>query len=106
MIIAVVQFDLPDDVTREKAIEMFRSVAPKFQNMPGLMRKNFLFSDESRKGGGVYLWKDRETAEKVHAEGGPWRENIRKLMGVDPQVVFYDSPVLVDNESDEVRIDA
>jgi len=106
MIIAVVQFDLPDGVTRAKAIEMFQSVAPKFREMPGLMRKNFLFSDDARKGGGIYLWQDRETAERVHAEGSPWRENIRTMMGVDPEVTFYDSPVLVDNEAEEVRVDA
>ena len=70
MIIALVQFNLPKGVDRKKALEIFQAVAPKFQGMPGLIRKNFLFNGETGIGGGVYLWKDRETAEKVYAEGG------------------------------------
>ena len=105
MIIAVVQFNLPEGVDRAKALEIFQAVAPKFKGMPGLIRKNFLFNDEIGTGGGVYLWQDRETAEKVYAEGGAWREAIRSNYGVDPTITYYDSPVQVDNDAGEIRVD-
>jgi len=103
MITAIVQFKVSSDTTREQVFENMRNVAPKFQNMPGLIRKNFLFDGERCIGGGVYTWETREAAEKVYAEGGPWRQAIRNLYGVDPEITIFETPVLVDNAIGEIR---
>ncbi|MDH5558087.1 MAG: YdhR family protein, partial [Alphaproteobacteria bacterium] len=63
MITAIVNFDLPEDITAERAREMFEASAPRYETVPGLVRKYYLCDPESRTGGGVYLWADRESAE-------------------------------------------
>lgn len=103
MITAIVQFKVSKDTTREQVFANMKNVAPKFQNMPGLIRKNFLFDGARGIGGGVYTWESREAAEKVYAEGGPWRQAIRNLYGVDPEITFFETPVLVDNAAGEIR---
>ena len=62
MITAIVQFDLPADVDRQKASEIFQRIAPLYREMEGLIHKYFCFSDEG-KGAGIYLWETREAAE-------------------------------------------
>lgn len=80
-----------------------KNVAPKFKNMPGLIRKNFLFDGDRGIGGGVYTWETREAADAVYAEGGPWREAIRNLYGVEPEIIIFETPVIVDNAIGEIR---
>jgi hypothetical protein len=101
MIQAVVQFDLPPDVDRQKALETFERIAPLYQVMEGLIQKYFCFSEEG-KGAGIYLWETREAAEKVYNEG-PWRERIIELYGVDPNIQFYEMLLTVDNATGEIR---
>lgn len=103
MITALVQFKVKDGTTREEVFTNMKNVAPKFEGMPGLLRKNFLFDEERGVGGGAYTWETREAAEKVYAEGGPWREAIRNLYGVDPEITIFETPVVVDNEKGEIR---
>ena len=100
MITAIVQFDLPSDVDRQKAAETFQSIAPIYQDMDGLIHKYFCFSDEG-KGDGIYLWETREAAEKVYA--GVWRDRIKELYGVDPEIQFYEPLLIVDNAAGEIR---
>lgn len=103
MITAFVQFKVPKDATREEVFSNMRNVAPRFEGIPGLIRKTFLLDIERYVGGGVYTWESREAAEKFHAEGGPWRDGIRNLYGVEPEITFYETPVIVDNEHGEVK---
>lgn len=103
MITAIVQFTVSSDTTREQVFENMKNVAPKFKNMPGLIRKNFLFDGDRGIGGGVYTWETREAADAVYAEGGPWREAIRNLYGVEPEIIIFETPVIVDNAIGEIR---
>ena len=100
MITAIVQFDLHSDVDRQKAAETFQSIAPIYQDMDGLIHKYFCYSDEG-KGAGIYLWETREAAEKVYA--GVWRDRIKELYGVDPEIQFYEPLLIVDNAAGEIR---
>ncbi len=95
MITAIVQFQLPAPVSLDEATRMFELTAPKYQNLPGLMRKYYLRSEDGRTAGGVYLWELKAAAEKVYS--GEWRERVAKLYGNAPQVVYFDTPVVVDN---------
>ena len=97
MITAIVRFKLPDSVTLEAATELFKGSAPKYQNLPGLVRKYYLRSEDGRTAGGVYLWETRAAAEKVYS--GEWRERVTKLYGNAPQVTYFDTPVIVDNSA-------
>jgi heme-degrading monooxygenase HmoA len=95
MITAIVQFGLPKPVSLEEAQRMFEQTAPKYQNLPGLVRKYYLRSEDGRTAGGVYLWESKAAAEKVY--NAEWRERVAKLYGNAPQVAYFDTPVIVDN---------
>ena len=95
MITAIVNFNLPEGMTADQAREMFEASAPRYETVPGLLRKYYLCDSGARTGGGVYLWKDRESAEALY-EGG-WRATIRERFGSDPTIAWYDTPVIVDN---------
>jgi hypothetical protein len=103
MITALVQFKVKAGTTREEVLANMANVAPKFEGMPGLIRKNFLFDGDRGVGGGVYTWESREAAEKVYIEGGPWRMAIQNLYGVDPEITIFDTPFIVDNELGEIK---
>ena len=103
MITALVQFKVKVGTTREEVFTNMQNVAPKFEGMPGLIRKNFVFDRDRGVGGGVYTWENREAAEKVYVEGGPWRTAINTLYGVDPDITMFETPVIVDNEQGEIK---
>ncbi|MBI2176963.1 MAG: YdhR family protein [Candidatus Tectomicrobia bacterium] len=100
MITAIVTARIPKGMTYEKYLENTNKIAPRFQQIPGLIRKNFLFSEAQGLGGGVYLWEGREAAERCYA--GVWRENFVKAFGVEPSIAFFDTPIVVDNVAGKV----
>jgi hypothetical protein len=102
MITAVVRFKLPPAMTRDAATEVFKGSAPRYRNVPGLVRKYYLFGEGY--GGGVYLWKSRADAEKLYTD--EWRRMIGERYGAAPEITFYESPVIVDNETQEVSVAA
>ena len=77
MITALVRFKLPANIDDAKAAKLFQGSAPKYQGLPGLIRKYYLFDAESRTGGGCYLWESREAAERVYT--AEWRQMIADL---------------------------
>jgi len=101
MITTIVKFRLPPGVSRQQWLQNSKEMAPRFQSVPGLIRKNFLFSSDGW-AGGVYTWESREAAERCHA--GVWRDNLRKLYGAEPEITYFDSPVIVDNASKHIDL--
>jgi hypothetical protein len=94
MITAVVRFRLPQGTTRNDAKAMFEKSAPNYRGVPGLVRKYYLYGDD-RTGGGVYLWDSRDAAERFYSEA--WRSTIAQRYGAQPEILFYETPVIVDN---------
>ena len=103
IITALFQFKVKDGTTRDEVFINIKNVEPKFEGVAGLIRTNFVFNGKRGIGGGVYTWETREAAEKVYAEGGPWREAIRTLYGVEPDSTIFETPVIVDNEQNEIK---
>ena len=103
MISAIVQFRLPQPIDREKGREIFLSTAPKYREVPGLLRKYYLLSLDGQTAGGVYLWKSREQAEQLYT--AEWRKFIQEKYGSEPSVTYYESPVIVDNLVGEISKD-
>ncbi|MFC0242992.1 YdhR family protein [Rhodopseudomonas telluris] len=95
MITTIVQFALTEPVSLEEAARRFKSSAPKYQKMPGLIRKYYIRSEDGRTAGGVYLWENRQVAEAAYA--GEWRARVAQLYGAEPVISWFDSPVIVDN---------
>ena len=104
MITAIVRFKLPSTVDAAKAAELFRGSAPKYQGLKGLIRKYYLFDEESRIGGGCYLWESREDAERVY--NAEWRKMITERYGSAPEISFFETPVIVDNALGKTIMDA
>ena len=95
LITVVTRFQLPAGVTADQIRAAFDEVAPRFRNVPGLVRKQFLRSKDCRTAGGVYLWNDEHAARAFMNERvAPM---IREKFHVDPTIEFYDSPVIVEN---------
>lgn len=95
MITAIVQFKLPSAITLAEATQRFESSAPKYKQLPGLVRKYYIVSEDGRSAGGVYLWESKAAAEKVY--DGEWRARVEKLYGTAPSIAWFESPVIVDN---------
>ena len=103
MITALVQFKLPQPITREQAREIFSGTAPKYRGIQGLIRKYYILSKDGVTAGGVYLWNSREDAERLYT--GEWKNFIRDRYGADPSVIYFDSPVVVDNVVGSILVD-
>jgi hypothetical protein len=66
---------------------------PTYAAMPKLAHKAYTLS-EDRRFGGLYLWADRESAER--AFDAAWHERVRKTRGVDGDVRILDAPWTVE----------
>lgn len=100
MITAVVRFQLPQGATRETARTMFEASAPTYQAAPGLIRKYYLFGD-GPVGGGIYLWEDAASADRFYT--AEWRKALADRVGAPPQILLFDTPVIVDNATGTIE---
>jgi hypothetical protein len=100
-VIAIVSFELPRKQTLEQAAETFQTTAPKYLGMPGLVRKNYFLTEDGLRAGGIYLWESRQAAERVYTP--EWKSFVRGKYGSDPEVVYVDTPVLVDNAQGRIE---
>jgi len=82
-------------VPRAKLNEGIAASVPTYQKIPGLLAKFFTVNDDTY--GGAYLWKDRAAAEAWFTPELVAR--IKARSGVDPQIIYYDSPVQLDNRT-------
>jgi hypothetical protein len=103
MITALVQFKLPQAITLEKARDAFSGTAPRYRDVPGLIRKYYVLTEDGGTAGGVYLWKSREDAERLYTD--EWKAFIRDKYGAEPTVTYFASPVVVDNAAGAISVD-
>ena len=87
MITTLVQIKMPASMSLEKAREVFSGTAPKYRDVPGLIRKYYLLSEDGRTAGGVYLWESRDAAENMYNK--EWYAFIREKYGMDPDVSYF-----------------
>ena len=78
MITAIVQFSLPKPISLEEAARAFELTAPKYQGLRGLVRKYYLRS-------AVY--------------NGEWKARVKQLYGSEPEISWFETPVIVDNQA-------
>jgi hypothetical protein len=103
MITAIVQFKLPEGISRAQAAALFNQSAPKYRNLPGLVRKYYLYGEDGA-AGGVYLWESRAAAEKVY--DAAWRRMLTERYGAAPTVTYFETPVIVDNLTGKIETEA
>ena len=103
MITVIVEFKLPQAVSRDQARATFLSTAPRYQQMDGLIRKYYFVSPDGTRAGGVYLWKSRAAADQVYTD--EWKKFVREKYGSDPSLSYLECPVVVDNLTHEIISD-
>jgi hypothetical protein len=104
MITVIVNFPAPVGATLESITEAFSTTTPRYEGLPGLIRKYYLFDPETGVGGGAYLWEDRAQAEAFYDEA--WRTRLTEKYGVPPKISFFESPVIIDNALKTVTVEA
>ncbi len=99
-VMAIVSFKLPQRQTLDQAAATFQSTAPKYLGMPGLLRKNYFLTEDGMRAGGVYVWESRQAAERVYT--AEWKAFVKSKYGNDAEIVYVDTPVMVDNEQGRI----
>ena len=102
MIVAIVTFELPHTSTLAEMSATFQSTAPKYQDVPGLLRKNYFVSEDGRRAGGIYVWASRADADRLYTPD--WRKFVEGKYGVPPRIEFLASPVMVDNRDRSIVV--
>ena len=103
MITAFVTFKLPKSITRAEARGIFLSTAPRYLGVSGLIRKYYALSQDGATAGGIYLWNSRPEAESMYTDS--WRAFVREKYGADPLVTYFETPVVVDNPTQQIIAD-
>ena len=95
MITVVVKFKISDTLTSKILKEKFIETSAMYQKVDGLLRKNYIADIENKYAGGVYTFVSMKSAKNWFDEDRiEWiTQRFSK-----PEVAYYESPVIVDNE--------
>lgn len=104
MIVTIVTFDLPQRQTLAEITKTFQATAPKYRNMPGLLRKNYWLSEDGKRAGGIYVWASRADAERLYTD--EWKSFVAGKYGAPPKIEYLHSPVMVDNRDGTISVAA
>lgn len=88
----------------DEARSRFGANAHTYLDIPGLLWKAYLLSEDGSTVGGTYWWSDRASAEA--AFNADWLAGVTEKYGAVPSVEWFDAPVVVDTRFDTVRVDA
>lgn len=102
MVVTIVTFHLVTSATPDDMARTFRSTAPKYQTVPGLLRKNYFVSENGRRAGGIYVWASRADAERLYTD--EWKAFVTAKYGAPPQIEYLHSPVMVDNREGTISV--
>ena len=99
MIITIVTFDIDSKLTDSILKEKFLETSPIYKDTPGLIRKNYICDTSKNLAGGVYCFDNMKNAKNCFDEE---RVNWITDRFSKPDIKFYENPVIVDNNSDEI----
>jgi len=101
MITEYVLFRLPAGITRDAVVAGMHEVAPRWRAEANLVRKTFVYDAQAGQAGAFYLWKDRASAERAHDDA--WRQRIRDAYGSEPEVRYFETPLVVEGGAGRVE---
>jgi hypothetical protein len=101
MITAIVRYKLPATISRNECREHFKKIAEGFGNAKGLIRKQFIWS-ENGTAGGVYQWETIEDAKRFYQ--GPWLDGILERYAMYPEIEYFTTFVITDNPGGVVTV--
>ena len=94
----VVTIPKPRGATREFIIDQFKKSIPQYEQVPGLLRKYYILSNDGRFGG-VYLWADRASAERFY--DAAWRERVKATYAAEANVEYFAAPLFAKSRAPE-----
>jgi hypothetical protein len=103
MVTVLTRVQLAPQITKEEVYQAIEASIPYYQSVPGLLCKAFTLSEDN-KIGGAYLFESQAAAEAHFDE--KWYERVRRTYNVEGEVLFFDSPVVLDNTTGVVRRDS
>jgi Putative mono-oxygenase ydhR len=89
----VTNYPIPPGLDRARIVAGMEKLAPKYQALPGLIRKYFTISKDQKFVGGIYLWKSRSLAEAYYNDA--WRANVVKKYG-SVEITYFDVPIAIE----------
>lgn len=95
LVAVAVTAKIPPGTSRAKVEEGIVASVPTYQNIPGLLRKFFTVNEDNY--GGLYLWTNRAAAEAWFTP--EFVAKVKARTGADPQIIYFDSPVQIDNRA-------
>ena len=95
MVTVIVNFPLPDGMSLEELTSRMKQSSPRFQSMPGLIRKSYIVDAKTRTGGGAYTFASRQEAEACFSEA--LVKAVTAAYG-KPDIRYFDTLFQVDNE--------
>ena len=99
MIIAIVTFKIDSKLTDSVLKEKFLETSPIYKDTQGLIRKNYICDTSKNLAGGVYCFDNLDNANR-------WFDEDRVKWITErysaPDIKFYENPVIVDNNTDEI----
>ena len=101
MTTAIVRYRLPAQIGRAECWEHFQRIAPSFGDVPGLICKQFLWSERGT-AGGVYQWQRIEDA--LHFYQGPWLDGILQRYGTYPDIEYFTTVAVTENPGGAVTL--
>ncbi|MGB7005925.1 MAG: monooxygenase [Pseudolabrys sp.] len=104
MIVTVTTFHLKHPATLGEMTKVFQTTAPKYQGMPGLLRKNYWMSEDGLRVGGIYEWASRADADRAFTPD--WKKFVESKYSTPPVIEYLHSPVMVDNREGTISVAA
>jgi hypothetical protein len=101
MITAIVRYRLPATIGRDSCRTHFHSIAAGFGTVPGLIRKQFIWS-ETGTAGGIYQWAS--LADAKHFYQGAWLDGILARYGTYPDIDYFETVAVTDNPGGAVTL--
>lgn len=103
MVVAIVTYKLQRPVTPGEVRRVGAKGAPRYLNLPGLLRKNYWLSEDGMQIGGIYVWESKARAEAFYS--AEWKQFVTHQYGAAPEIVYLHSPVMVDNSAGRIVVD-
>jgi hypothetical protein len=99
-IVAVVNVPAPWYAPRALIVSKMRDTISLYENLPGLSFKAFALRKQGNQFGGIYHWKNRQSADQWFTP--EWFARIKRERGVDGNVRFFDAPVTLENAAYDI----
>jgi hypothetical protein len=82
-------------VDRDRALGVAEKAAPRFEGMPGLRSKAFIYDPDTGTATSFYVWESEPAARAFFTD--ELRDQVTGLYGVAPEIRFVEVAALVDN---------